>query len=532
MAVNETIEIGCSITERGFQPLIKNVSPYENAEAWLCCYGDVMNHEGKSLESEEVYDLFQQCGEAICDSLTGAYVFILYLKRTTELYVFSDSLGSPINLFYFFQEGSVFVSSSLMSLLENSGIDRHLNKSVVPSFLLNGYVVGHQTLIECVQKLVSGYHLHYLNGQTTLRPTRYCDKLVPVDEAMQKWDTVLSENVNRFRSSKSHTTIALSSGFDSNYILHALSVGSSKPINGYSIGGNFIGNELPVVEKIASFYPNIILHKANTDSSTFFSYPEIVRRLDGQIYERGIFLQYELAQAMANNGEEDVVCGECANEVMHLLYNDNDKTDLMPVDSLLYGHDPYICASYVILKKSGILMNSFGIRSHYPFVDSTFKSLCSALRYINGYDKCYHILNCQKQLKPAIFQLLVNRGGATKLESMLDESNRAVLRTLMQNNQYYRQYGKWLREKKTPAQNVVMRTANYNLHIRNPFRAVQSEIRTRKVEWEEKLKTELNISDDVMMSCLYLDIFEKMYLENRSLCNVSQMNLNDVYTFF
>lgn len=508
--------VGCTLKHGGYTSLSVGVDEYESKRFLVSSYGNFSLRSGGNISLEGITSLYEREGEKVVRYLSGAYIILFYDKRDSTLDIVQDPLGSPLNVYFTYKPGELSVCSSLQRLLQQEKGYRAIDDSVVMHFLLNGYVVGHRTLVDSINKIPPGYFLRYRDGKTYLLPNNYDLVEISSDESIQEWDTTLSSAVLN-HSKENAATIALSSGYDSNYILNVLSRSGKESIKAYSIGGCFKENELPAVEAIVSKYQNVDLYKAETDSSTFERFPDLVFRLDGQIYERGILLQYELAKMLANNNETDIICGECANEIMHFLFNSESKTDVCPSDSTIFGCDPYICASYLIIKKSGIMMNSFGVNSHYPFVEAPVLVCCTPLRYLNQDSKLLHIENCKKITKPEVFALLVNRGGATKVSSVLDVANNERLDALMASNKYFKYFGgKAFAIKNGHCKDVVQRAVNYNLKIKNPFKLVRSETLLRKREYQEKMDSERNLLQNLKLACLSIDITEKCILEERS----------------
>lgn len=515
--------IGCQFSNTGFIPKAKGCEYSENNDATVLMLGDVLDFNHKLLSADDVIDLFVQSEENICTTITGNYTIIGFNKHTRTLHAYQNALGSSLFLFYTYTNGLFNVSSSLYSLIEQSGITAELNETVVPHFLLNGYVIGSDTLLKGVYKLIPGCMLEASAESVVQKPCKYYQNALKADYASEIWNDTLSEVLGVCYSKGSN--IALSSGFDSNYILHyGINAGMS-PINAYSIGGNFKGNELPAVRKIVNLYPSVNLNCAETDTNTFLNFPDIVRRLEGQVYEQGVFLQYELAKLIESKGSTTLICGECANEVMGIDFCINQDTEILPQALKSYTLDSYNAASYIIIKKSGILLNSFGIDSSYPFADQSVINLAHSLRYNNCQSKSFHVENCKKLFADDVFTLLGNRAGSTKESSILDEANRELLDMLMHENPYYRQYGQLLLEARFSEPQYVQRTPNYNTHIRNPFKLVKSEISARTADITNRETDRSDAETKVKLICLYLDLFFKLFCEG-----TQGKKINDVYS--
>lgn len=487
---------------------MEDCQSFENSSYTVLLCGYALDRFHNSLSVEDILCKYAKSHDTITGEISGCYLIFIFEKSNRTLHIFQNSLGSFLNLYYTVDNNVFYCSTSLSILLEKSGRRRELDESVILHFLLNGYVVGAKTLIKDVKKLTPGCFLSVNDGAISVNAGDFGKSKILADEAAEKWNGLFKETIRSFSVEASS---ALSGGYDSNFILHNLSELSPDKIKAYSIGGEFEGNELPIVEKIAQLYPNLELKTAKTDSNTFLSFPDLVCRFDGQIFESGIFLQYELAKLVAGANGKSLICGECANEIMSSNYYNGGDYDIIPQDIDAYTYDPYISAAYLIIKKSGIVLNSFGISSYYPFADQSIIDACHALRYNSGCSKAFHVSNCKAVFSKELFSLLANRPGATKVSSLMGDSNCERLDALILDNEYYRNYCGVLSSLKMKDPEFVYRTPNYNLNIRNPFKLMRSEKQIRQAEWMSSQNEQAEISLKIKLSCLYLDLFNKLY---------------------
>ena len=149
-----------------------------------------------------------------------------------------------------------------------------------------------------------------------------------------------------------------------------------------------------------------------------------------------------------NSGANKLICGECADQVMNLYYHTADRIDPGSIGKPVYyefSEYPYIFSSYLILKKSGILANSFGIDTEYPYLDEDFISVCAPLGFISRKDKRVHVANCCKCLPPEIVRNMSKKGGSTDCRSLFesdDEIKRFFKR--IEKNPLFRKYSDYI----------------------------------------------------------------------------------------
>ena len=227
--------------------------------------------------------------------------------------------------------------------------------------------------------------------------------------------------------------LALSGGFDSNMLLYLVkSLFPTTKVDCFSVGGTIGTNEISTAYSIAQKYDNVNFTSALVSSSTLDSFDDIVFRLQGCTYERGIFLQYELAKMLHSHNCTHLICGECADQVFHSdSYKDLDE------GRFLYGYkeSPFEMASYVVLKKSAVMLNSFGITGIYPYLDTGVVEIGAMTRLKNGDNKAFHRQQCKKYIPKDIFNSLCKVGGSTQLLPLMDKGKDYEM--LCKKSKYY-----------------------------------------------------------------------------------------------
>ena len=382
--------------------------------------------DGKVNSEKLLVDCFKQFCNQITEHIKGLYILAIYDKKNNRLFVFQDRTTSPITLYYTFSNEILYFSTSLKNLLLLSKIKRKLNENVVEEFIVNGFIYGQQTLVEGVYKIKSFHCLVADNSGVKQNKVYYNTTEYIKQRAYKEFKNVLDKAILKQVEGQSEVNAPLSSGYDSSYIVNVLSKQTDFPINAFSIGGKFGKNELPVVKENVKQFPRTTLISEMTDSSTLQNYPDIVWRLEGNVYEVGLFLQYELNKLVSETGKKTLICGECADQVMNQYYF-TDERNAVPASSSDKYYDfseyPYVFGSYLILKKNGILANSFDIDTKYPYLDDEFVSLNKPLTEYNGKNKTVHKENCNACLPKEIIDNISKIGGSTECHSLFENDD-------------------------------------------------------------------------------------------------------------
>lgn len=174
-------------------------------------------------------------------------------------------------------------------------------------------------------------------------------------------------------------------------------------------------------------------------------FPDIVWRLEGNVIECGIVLQYYLAKELKKHGVEYCLCGECADEIMNGKYyilSDSDDDYIKAKKELSFQSDPFIMTNLMVQKKNGIMLNSFNIEGRYPYKVDKFLSVARALADKNGVNKTYHKINCKKIISEDIIRNVKSKGGATDYIDIVSEEDFYYFNKYAKSNSLYRKITK------------------------------------------------------------------------------------------
>ncbi|GEM_PF-1100828 len=426
----------------------ENVYSYDDDDitinicGYLCC-----RKENKSSDGMSVKRLFNDHDRRITEYLNGVYILVIYDKKTKNLHIYHDQNTSALTLYYTILETKVFYSTSIKKLLKESGIKRSLNNETVSDFIVNGFINGSQTLIYNVFKIKINHALHASQKKVEQTEVQYELEQLSENQAIDNWSLVLDNAINSCLDDQNEINMALSAGYDSNCILHSLKKNKEKKIHTFSVGGSTGKSELVNVKKILQSYPDVTLQETVTDNTTLQSLPDIVWRLEGTVYEYGVFLQYTLANMVNQAKVKHFICGECADQVMNIHYNDKV---FMPVNpqpdnphKYSFKEEPLVFASLLILKKNGIMFNSFDIETRYPFLDKRFVAVANGVKNLNGTSKEFHKNKCREILSKEIMENIEKAGGATDCYSLFaDRSAIKKYTKLIERSELYKHHQK------------------------------------------------------------------------------------------
>lgn len=494
-----------------------------------CCAWHTFSQNANSLEgdgiaieqlgdvylgtTEDLIGLYRREVIHLTEHLNGSYVLLVHDAAKKSLVVFTDRMTSPVNVYYTIHEGVVHYATSLKVLLSSCDIKREMNEETIEEFLVNGYLYGEATLLRNVFKLKPGHALRIDTKGVEQIEVQYPEKQLGAGEALEHWADALNNAIKRRCGNLAEISLPISSGYDSNYILHVANK-QGKPIHAFSIGGEFGKNELPVVKENMKVYPNVQLHTALTTAETLQNFPDIVWRLEGAVYESGVFLQYELAKLVQQMGKSCLVCGECADQVMNLHFGELERCKKQASDTYYpFDEYPYIFGSQLILKKNGILFNSFGIETRYPFYDEGFIAIAKALALFDGKDKRCHVAHCRKVLPKEVIANISKIGGSTEFHSLFrSDAERKALLKWIESTSFYQRHQALIHKHSYLEAQRQHGLAHFKTAIRNVIMTVLH-VGTESRRKNRYFMEEMELRDALCV--LYLILFERLFVTEK-----------------
>ena len=426
---------------------------YEKDMVAVAVLGNCYDRAGGRLDAAAVHALYLENGADVSLKLDGIYTVMIFDIDKQKAYVLQDFFGSQQAIFYYSNGQKMYITNSLRAIVTNEKRFWRMDKESVKQFILRGYSADNKSLIETIYKMPGKGYLavDILTRSHSIK--KYKKEPNPKREITNDiYNKVIEEQVRACLHEKMATTV--SSGYDSNFILHNLNKMLDNRIDGFCIGGETGQNEIPDAEKICAYYGNIDLHTKRIGGASLDKLPEIVYALEGSMYERGIFLQYELAKLVKEHGAENIILGESADQVLNFeMYHpvhqarsifkyNRQKFFKRYFKGLHYRpyRTVYDMATYIVIKKNGIMMNYFGVNSEYPYMRKEYMKTCENAVKIGERKKEYHKKVFNETLPKEITDVVHKMPGSTELKDLFigKISYEAVLE-LCKKSQYYKE---------------------------------------------------------------------------------------------
>ena len=211
-------------------------------------------------DTEVILNLYKEYGEKCLNKLEGMFAFCIYDKNRNSLFLARDISGQK-PLYYFTNKNIFSFSSHLNQLILDIDISKKINHSALYNYLIYGYSLSGETLIDGIQKLEPGNYLELNLNNLNLKKHSYWEidneRNLIHDEniILNLLDKKLNASVKNHLISDRSTGILLSGGIDSSLIAYYSAINSNKKINTYNVTFKNFPNydESKYAKQISSF---------------------------------------------------------------------------------------------------------------------------------------------------------------------------------------------------------------------------------------------------------------------------------------
>ena len=417
---------------------------YQEADLFIAVIGKIFMASTVFLQKAACDLVYEHTPSTIIQH-SGFFTIILYDRRNRKFQLFQNSGGNTHVIYYYQHAGKYFLSNTLKKILPHLNA-RDLDMDGVRDFIVNHQIIPHErTLVKNVKKLLPNHFLEIDSSAKIGVKRSLTTKNTSHQKSKDFFSRSMHEVINDILATRpKDIAIALSRGYDSNLILHFLTQ-KNVPVHSFTIGGNRI-NEIKFVQMILQHYNAISPSYAHVEKERIQDLADIVFKNEGCVFERGLFLQYELANLLTQKEMTSVILADCADQVLnHYRFGSirNIKKCFLHIICffvkalkispffLFHEHRQQVLRNLIIqtnttrgnqmsykekqidyiLKKSGVLMNAFAIGPYYPFLDPRIVDSSRIFSGKNEYKRYVkHIISA------SVKTLLKKIGGTTDIE--------------------------------------------------------------------------------------------------------------------
>ncbi len=416
---------------------------------------------GNRDDVELLAELYLKEGESSFSLIEGFFTVFIWDFTRQKGYIFQDENGFQTPLLYISTQGKSLFCNSLRILLKSGEFPRKLNLQAARDFLYSRVIIPNEsTLIEGVCKLLPGQIIiiDWKAKSMKVQTIRRNEIRFSSDDAKKNLIASIEEETKKLSALAGTSDIgtALSSGFDTNLILFFLNKQYFKKIVAVTIGGKKV-NEISSASCCAATYEKVRHVAAVVEDSRLLDFPDIVWRSEGSIFESGLFLANELGKVLQKETISVVFLGDGADQQLNPFrltegavkslikqFKHRLKQKIIPLRKFwrLLKHKKIYVSKYplaihklkkpmqlfvydtkkdYILKKCGVILNSYGIQPLYPFLSRKTLALAKSLSPGECRRKKFYRKEVKKILASTVSQYLRKIGGATDIEYLCQD---------------------------------------------------------------------------------------------------------------
>lgn len=279
--------------------------------------GDI--YENQEDELTYIYNKYCLDGVEGIQAINGFFTIIIIDWNVDTLYIVQDSRTSLEHLYFCQNRNALYFSTSLKTLIYNSGIEKEVNTDILPTYLHYSFTPSRETLMKNVYKLPSNTYLKYnfvKNKYDLIKTSDSIRRNLQSKNLIEIIDTAI---IKRLDFNK-EIGFSLSGGFDSNLLFsRAINYMKKADINVFSYGYDNPKSELKNVERIIELYRKkgykISHYKYNAKAEDIYKLPQIIEFLQEPILEPGLIFHYGMAEMIKTSGVEILLGGDCNDQV-------------------------------------------------------------------------------------------------------------------------------------------------------------------------------------------------------------------------
>ena len=267
-----------------------------------------------NTDSEVLIHGYEEWGENLLDKLRGMFAFVIYDKKTGELFGARDFFG--IKPFYYAQMNDTFMwGSEIKSFLDHPDFNKELNTDVLETYLTFQYSPTEDTFFKGVKKLPAAHCFTYKNGELKIR--RYwevkfnADNTPDLEEWVERISDTFKNSVEAHKFADVEVGSFLSSGVDSSYVAAVADVDKTFTVG---FGEDEKYNEIGYAKEFSKYIGKANYSKVITPEEYWDNLKRIQYHMDEPLADPAAIALYFVC-GLASEQVKAVLSGEGADEI-------------------------------------------------------------------------------------------------------------------------------------------------------------------------------------------------------------------------
>lgn len=286
-----------------------------------------------STDSEVLLHGYEQWGKNMLPKLRGMFAFVIWNKKTEELFGARDFFG--IKPMYYAKMGDTFMyGSEIKSFLLHPDFKKELNETALENYLTFQYSPCEETFFKGVYKLLPAHCFTYKDGR--LKTERYwsinfnADNEPSLDEWVNMISDTFKDSVRAHKIADVEVGSFLSSGVDSSYVAAVANVDKTFTVG---FGEDEKYNEIGYAKEFSKYIGKENISKVITPEEYWSNFPNIQYHMDEPLADPAAIALYFVCK-LASERVKVVLSGEGADEIFG-GYNIYKEPDDMAVYNLI-----------------------------------------------------------------------------------------------------------------------------------------------------------------------------------------------------
>lgn len=194
-------------------------------------------------DSEVIVHGYEELGTDLLQRLDGMFAIAIWDQKAGRLILARDRLGKK-PLFYYADAARVVFGSEIKALLAHPEVPAEFDSSVLPYYMVHGYVPDPMTFYRGVLQVPPGAYVECDAGGVRAPrtywalqfPPRGEERRIPADEAKEMLQTLLGDAVRKRLISDVPLGALLSGGLDSSIVVGVMSGLIPEPARTFTVG--------------------------------------------------------------------------------------------------------------------------------------------------------------------------------------------------------------------------------------------------------------------------------------------------------
>jgi asparagine synthase (glutamine-hydrolysing) len=326
--IDENIAMGfrrlsiIDITSAGDQPILN-----EDGSKVLMFNGEIYNymplreelinrgHIFKThTDSEVLLHGYEEYGEELLNKLRGMFAFIIYDKKSGEIFIARDFFG--IKPLYYAKMGDTFLwCSEIKGMIPHPAFVKELNTAALESYLTFQYNPLSETFFKNVWKLPPAHFLRYKDGKITVKRYWQADfhanEDMPLETAIESISDIFKDSVKAHKIADVEVGSFLSSGVDSSYAAAVSNVDKTFTVG---FGEDEKYNEISWAKEFSAYIGKQNISKVITPEEYWNVIPTVQYHMDEPLADPSCIALYFVCNKAAEYVKV-VLSGEGADEI-------------------------------------------------------------------------------------------------------------------------------------------------------------------------------------------------------------------------